>query len=326
MKPIRRILLVLDPSLSRSAAFARARAFARKTQASLWLGLFDPGPRLGTFGLLGRAQAHRIEQMMRDQMSARLEELSNELAADGLDVHTIDDRGTVCATRILERAGKEQIDLIIKDVGHESVLRRLVFLSLDWELLRSSPVPLWMVGSHAQPGDLPQRVVAAVDPLNPEHGAGPLNERLLDMAQTLARAGSGHVRVFTAFSGLPTALRGLDPNGLSVDTSYEELYEALRKEHRHSLDALLKHHRMDKDDAVVLFGPPAPCLIDALEGYQANALVVGTIRRRGFDRLLMGSTVERLIGEAPCDLIAVPAIAQTVAVRPSRRKLLPTTP
>ncbi|TDU31656.1 universal stress protein E [Panacagrimonas perspica] len=316
MKTIRRILLILDASLSRTPAVERAVAFSRKTGASLWVGLFDRGPRLGVLGILDRADARHIENMMRDQMSTKLDDLKRQLSEDGLTVHTIDDREAPSVENILRQVAEAQIDLIVKDVGHESALRRLVFLPLDWELLRNSPVPMWMVGAQARPGLLPQRIVAAVDPLNPEHGAGPLNDRLLDIAGSFAAAGSGHVRVFTAFGGLPAALRGLDPNGLSISQSYEELYDRLRKEHRQQFDALLKRHAMTNDDAVVLFGPAAPTLLDALEDYQADALVVGTIRRRGIDRLLMGSTVERLIGEAPCDLVAVPAVAQTVTVMP----------
>ena len=322
MKPIRRILLILDPSLARTPAVERAAAFARETKATLWLGLFDRGPRLGVLGVLDRSEARHIEDMMRDQLSARLKDLCRDLSDSGLTVQMIDDRDPVSASRIIEHADKERIDLIIKDVGHESVLRRLVFLPLDWELLRTSSVPVWMVGAQARPGQLPQRVVAAVDPLNPEHGAGPLNESLLDVAQLLAGAGSGHVRVFTAFSGLPAAMQGLDPNGLPMSQSYEELYDELRKEHRRLFDALLKRHRMTADDAVILFGPPATTMLDALEGYRADVLVVGTIRRRGIDRFLMGSTVERLIGDAPCDIFAVPAIARTIAVTPSREDAL----
>ena len=322
MKPIRRILLILDPSLARSPAVERAASFARAIKATLWLGLFDRGPRLAMLGVLDRADARHIENMMRDQMSARLKDLGTDLSGSGLSVQTIDDGHPVSASRIVEHANQEDIDLIVKDVGHESVLRRLVFLPLDWELLRSSPVPVWMVGAPALPGQLPQRVVAAVDPLDAEHGAGQLNDRLLDVAQLLAVSGSGHVRVFTAFSGLPAALQGLDPNGLSMSQSSEELYDRLRQEHRRLFDALLARHRMTAHDAVILFGPPATTMLDALVDDRADVLVVGTIRRRGLDRLLIGSTVERLVGEAPCDIFAVPAIARTVAVAPAREDAL----
>lgn len=311
MKPIRRILLILDPSLSRTPALDRAEALARQCGAQLWLGLFDRGPRLGVLGVMNRAQARRLESMMRDQMSTRLRELQGQLVEGGLDVQVIDVRARAAARDMVDQASGHDIDLVIKDVAQGSALRRLVVLPLDWELLRNSPAPVWMVGPN--PGGLPRRVVAAVDPVNPEHGSGPLNDAILDMATLLSRASGGHVRVFSAFAGITPVLNGLDPAAIPLGSMPEDLYESLRKEHRHALDVLLERHGLTEHDSVILYGPPAYTLLDTLEGYRAELLVVGTIRRRGVERLLMGSTVERLIGETPCDLIAVPASRSTPA-------------
>lgn len=313
MKTVRRILVVLDPALLRTPALDRAVALARTLRAELWLALYDRGPRLGLLGLGDRDEAHRLEAMMREQESTRLEELRQSLAEDGtLQVRCIDAPDRASAARILDDIAKHRIDLLIKDVGHESSLRRLVFLPLDWELLRRSPVPVWMVGAGAS--GMPKRIIAAVDPVHPEHGAGALNDAILDTALGLQELAKGNVRVFSAFTGLPPGLQGMDPIGLSLGTSFEDLYEQMRVDHRAALDTLLARHRLGTDHAVVLYGPAAYSVLDALEGFQPELLVVGNVRRRGLDRLLMGSTVERLIGEAPCDILAVPA---TVSVHPA---------
>lgn len=315
MTQIRRILLVLDPSLSRTPAVDRAQALARHTQAELWLGLFDRGSRLGLPGFHDSAEGRGLEGRMRDRSSARLLELQAELAATGLRVQVIDDREHAGAERIAEQIRQHEIDLVIKDVGHESALRRLVFLPLDWEILRSCPVPVWMAGSAAM--GLPRNVVAAVDPLNPEHGSGPLNDAILGMARALADPDAARLRVFTAFAGVPTTLQALDPIGISINASYEELHEDLRRQHRCALTALLQRQGLGEHDAVVLFGPPVPALLEAIEDNRPDVLVVGTIRRRGIDRLLMGSTVERLVGQAPCDIIAVPVSASNTEAHES---------
>lgn len=310
MKPIRRILVVLDPSLMHTPALDRAEALARALKAQLWLALFDRGPRLGVLGLMDRAEARRLEGLMREQESTRLEELRERVAGSGaLTVHSIDDRASLTAARLVSHVRGNDIDLVIKDVGHESSLRRLVFLPLDWELLRGCPVPLWMVGASA--GGLPKRIVAAVDPVHPEHGAGALNDAILDMARTLRETGPSHIRVFSAYPGLPAGLQGLDPMGTSLGYSADELYERLRLDHRAALEALIQKQRLAADAGVILYGPPAFSILDALEAFRADVLVVGTLRRHGLDRLLLGSTVERLIGEAPCDILAVPAPERT---------------
>jgi nucleotide-binding universal stress UspA family protein len=39
-----------------------------------------------------------------------------------------------------------------------------------------------------------------------------------------------------------------------------------------------------------------------------DLLVVGSIHRRGAERVLMGSTAEYLVNRAPCDVLAIPAV------------------
>lgn len=311
-RPIRSILLILDPGLSPTPAMSRALALAQALKAQLWIGLFDRGPRLGFWGALDREHAHRLESQMRDQESERLAELRLQLKEQsGLTVRVIDDRERASAERMIEQAVRHDIDLVIKDVGHESALRRLVFLPLDWELLRTSPVPVWLVGAGAQ--GLPQSIVAAVDPVHPEHGAGALNEEILGLGKMLSDAGAGALRVCSAFSGLPPGLPALDPMGASIGLAHEELYEKLRVEHRDALRALMTRHGLPVECAEMLYGVPTFCLLDAMSAAPPDLLIVGTLRRHGLDRLLMGSTVERLIGAAPCDVLAVPVSAVAVA-------------
>jgi universal stress protein E len=181
----------------------------------------------------------------------------------------------------------------------------MIFLPLDWELLRLSPVPVWLVcgaGTGA-----PRRVAAAVDPVHPEHGAGALNDAILQNARALTEPGVGTLKVFSAFAGLPPGLAALDPAGLAMAYSHEEIYERMRRDHRTALDTLLARHGLGAESAEMLYGPPAEVLWEAAALFDPDVLVVGSLRRRGLDRLLMGSTVERLIVHAPCDILAVPA-------------------
>jgi universal stress protein E len=309
MKTIRRILLLLDERLERTPAVDRAVALCKALGAELWLALHAQGPKLGVLGIMDRAQAHQLEDMMRTQLSERLAEFRQGLLADGVAaVLQIDDRSRLTADRVVGDVIDHQIDLVIKDVGHPSLLRRLVLLPFDWALLRESPVPVWLAGGSAG-AIVPKRIVAAVDPVQPEHGAGRLNDALLESARTLAQAGGGQVRVISAFAGLPPGLMALDPMGVSLSLTSDDLYEELRVEHRRALDALLKQHQLPADAALLLYGPPVVTLLEAIEDFRPELLVVGTLQRRGLERVFMGSTVERLIGEAPCDVLTVPAVA-----------------
>lgn len=319
MKTIRRILLLLDEKLERTPAVDRAVALAQSLKAELWLALHDRGPNLGILGVMDRQQAHEIEALMRRQVSERLADLRQTLLSDGVPVvRLIDDLTRLTAERVIQDIKEQQIDLVVKDVGHPSLLRRILLLPFDWALLRKCPVPVWLVGGNI-PTRLPRRIVAAVDPVQPAHGAGPLNDHILEAARLLVTLGPSHVRVMSAFAGLPVGLQGLDPMGMSPGLSIDELYERLRADHRTALHALLQSHQLRPDAAMILYGPPAPTLLDALDDFRPDVLVVGTLQRKRLDRLFMGSTVERMVGDAPCDVLAIPAPA-TEAVSPMVRK------
>lgn len=306
MKPIRRILLLLDDHLVRSAAVNRAVALCKAFKAELWLSLHDRGPKLGVLGIVDRPQANRLEDMMRAQRSERLVDLRKSLMEDGVSaVHLIDDRARLTSDVVLQDIRRHRIDLVIKDACHPGLLKRLLILPFEWSMLRESPVPVWLVGARSEPA-LPKRIVAAVDPVQPEHGAGRLNEALLETAGALAEVGQGKVRVFSAFAGLPEMI---DPMGMSLGLSSEDLYEQLRVTHRRALETLMQAHRLPADGATVLYGPPVSTLLEAIEDFRPDVLLVGTLQRHGVDRLFMGSTVERLIGEASCDVLTLPAVA-----------------
>lgn len=305
MSDIRRILVVVHPSLEETPALRKAVALARSWRAELWLALFERGPRLGVLGILDRAEAHRLEAMMREQIGTRFAELAARVREDsGLTVHTIDEPVSLDAGRVAARVARHDIDLVLKDVAHVSALRRILFVPADWDLLRTCPVPLWLV--TGQGSTLPSRVEVAVDPLHPEHGSA-LNPRIVDLARTVAQPGKARVHVLSAFEGFPVSLASMEPEASGIAFPTEALYEELRREHRVSFAGMLAANRLQPDQGDVVYGAAANALSDAVRERDADLLVMGVMRRHGFERFLMGSTAERLVDYSPCDVLAVPA-------------------
>ena len=58
-------------------------------------------------------------------------------------------------------------------------------------------------------------------------------------------------------------------------------------------------------EAAALEGKPAKMIADFAREKDADLIVVGTHGRTGLDRLLMGSTAEGLLREAPCQVLVV---------------------
>lgn len=305
MSTFHRILVVLDPNLEQTPAVDRAIALAKATRAELILAFQDRAPDIG-HGRLGRQHARPLEEWVRERETTRLRELSARVAEQaGVPVKTLDERVAPSAAHVAVLAEAHAADLIIKDVGHEGGLRRLLFSCLDWDLLRSAAVPLWLVGGHRHA--LPARIVAAVDPVHPEHGAGLLNDTIIGAADVVARASHGTLRVVTAFEGLTPELMTADPSGLSLPYALDDLYEELRVAHARAFDTLLDRKHVPRTQAAVLYGAAPVVLADAVQDFDADLMVVGVMRREGLKRITMGSTAERLVSAAPCDVLAIPA-------------------
>jgi universal stress protein E len=303
MAPIRRILVVLDPYAQSTPALEKAAGLARALKAELWLGRFGRTSGAEGLGIREREVLHRFETHFQKQIASRLRELAAALRDEyQVTVHVVDEPAPVEAERIATCVAAHRIDLVVKDTQQEPALRRLLFMPVDWDLLRSCPVPLWL--ATQEQCALPVRVATAVDPVHEEHGAT-LNPAILGTASTIAAAVHADLRVFTCFAGLP--LLAIEPEGSA--SPYEKVEHDLRSRHREAFDALLATHGIAPAQGTMLEGAVADTLVQAARDGAIDLLVIGTMRRRGLKRILMGSTAERLCAHASCDLLAVPDVA-----------------
>lgn len=324
MSELHRVLVILDPSLCRTPALERAAALAAATGAELLLVLHERRPEVPRSLHMERLEGRNLSRWMRTRDSDRLQALAVDLRVEhGIRVSTVDEWEDLEATRIAAIVRDNGADLVVKDVGHEPTLRRLLFSSADWDLLRTASVPVWLVGPHSS--GLPARVAAAVDPVHPEHGAGGLNDAILDMARTLVSAGKGELRILTSFEGLPPQLLAADPSGLGTPFMLDDLYDQLRTGHEEAFVSWLAKRNVPYGTGTILQGPGPKAITDAVAAAGTDVLVVGVMRRHGLDRLVMGSTAERLVVTAPCDVLAVPSTvaAGDASMRPASTRPAP---
>ena len=96
--------------------------------------------------------------------------------------------------------------------------------------------------------------------------------------------------------------RGIDPIGV-LQPSIEELEaEALAR-----LEELVPDNP-DKDvqiEQLVIRGSPAKTIAKQARQRESNLIVVGTHGRTGLSRMLLGSTAEALLRQAPCQVLVV---------------------
>ncbi len=122
------------------------------------------------------------------------------------------------------------------------------------------------------------------------------------IATALAATGGGVLHVMTVIRPLSHAYTGLEVAGLAAAAlNFESKAEASA---RKSLAALCDDHRISNPQLTITFGVPAQEIKKHAREIGADLIVMGSHGRHGLG-LLLGSTANGVLHDAPCDVLTV---------------------
>ncbi|MEO8466322.1 MAG: universal stress protein [Gammaproteobacteria bacterium] len=292
-----RILVVVDPTALAYPALERAAWLARAVPSALELFICDYDSSLADTRNAD-ARGTRISQH-----KARLTQLAQPLIAAGIDV-SVDARwDPPLHDGIVRKALELGADLVIKETHFHSVLKRSIFSNTDWNLIRSCASPLWLVKPRL-PGKNP-RFIAAVDPLHARDKPADLDNKILRMANGLARALAGEVHVFHGFDIAPALAGSSDSMAMPTAPPVRELTNAMRVEHTDAVLELCARHGIQADRIHVHEGGTRDLLVMLTDELNADVVIMGAVSRSGLNGLFLGNTAEDVLDRLPCDLLIV---------------------
>ncbi|HET9386104.1 MAG TPA: universal stress protein [Gemmatimonadales bacterium] len=207
---------------------------------------------------------------------------------------------------VLAEVAREQgAELIVVGARHHGALDRGLGGSTAHQLVRTAPASVLVVGASSH---TPRRVLIAAD-------------LFAAAAPTLATAGR-YAELFGAQLRIvhvvePAKFPTVVP--LSVDDSVLE--ERARAEFERLLT--LEQPHVPPENRVVRRGRADEAIAEEAAAWRADLLVVGSHGRGWIDRLLIGSTTERLLNRLPTSLLVVPIskpAARRTATKGSRRR------
>ncbi len=296
MKPIERILVVVDRAMHETPALRRGIELARRANARLHLCLCDHDALIdASADLIPPQQAQQLKAHFVDRRRDWLEQTARELSAQGLNVH-IDSRwAPTLHEALIDRALDLRPDLVIKDIGKDSAS---ALSPADWKLLRFCPAPLMLVRSSSAP--LPRRILAAVDTTRP---SGPMNDSIVAMAQRLGLYSNAQIDLAHAFNMRP--VDGAVPPNLYA------LHEAMRIEDHDAFAVFASRHSIGADQRHLRTGDPALSVAALAEQLSSDLLVLGSLHRNSADRFFLGTTAESMISRTTCDILLLRAPRHT---------------
>ncbi|MFA5940576.1 MAG: universal stress protein [Sinimarinibacterium sp.] len=300
MSQYQRILMIADPALRRTPAVERAARLAKTTGAELHLCVFDYHATIAAVGSVSEEVMALAKTSFLREREEWLDEQARSLSADGLRVQTDVIWGKPIHEKIIGKVAEVAPDLVIKDVHREPALKRLLYTPLDWQLMRLCPSPLLLVNAQSHP--LPKRVIAAVDTGALGADADALNDRIVHAALQLALQCNASLHLAHAFDGLATVAM-VDPQG--DGQLIGEAYETLRRLRHDNFDAFAARHGVADERKHFLDGPAPDAIADLAQFAEADVVAVGTVYRDGLERLIVGSSAERILQRLNCDVLVV---------------------
>jgi len=294
MSQYQSLLLIINPALRHSPAMSHAAALAKASGASLhiaalipsfkWLSLLEEGDR--------ESGRERYLQDHRGWLEAQAENLRGR----GIEVTTEVAWAEDMKQNIIEHVTDMQPDVLIKEIQHESALKRAFFTPLDWHLLRHCPVPVFLVGGSSFV--LPRKVVAAVEVSDIESTDNELNDRIIKQACSLAMQCSAELHLLYACDISAAFLAEM--GGLTL----ADLTKELRRDLEKSFIELADRFGVPSDRRHLIEGNPVTVLSEFANEHNVDVIVMGRVQSHGVGKLL-GSTTEHILYQVPCCVLAV---------------------
>jgi universal stress protein E len=158
----------------------------------------------------------------------------------------------------------------------------VIFGSTGLKLLRLSPGAVWLVKPREDDNDSTD-IIAATD-------GGNVGADVIVTAVPLAKSLNARLHIVHAVEGEAGTSEAL-PQAEAL------VHQQLANTDYRTLPFGVKLH--------IKSGSPDQCILDAVKEVNADLVVLGTSSRTGVSGLLPGSTVERLLPELPCSVMAI---------------------
>lgn len=292
---IRTVLIaVLDPSARKQPAIERGEqiAAALGARAIVFHAAFES--YLSGRPFFDSKRLARSRGWLIDQRSRQLEKRAAALRQRGIPTEVRVVWEEPAHEAIVRASIASDVDLVV--TGPQMLPRgRILGASYtEWELLRMCPRPLLLVRAvPPQAASMP--ILAALDPTHADDKPAALDT-------SLAR----HAAAFASALGVELhAVHCIRPSiyALGEDTPTNRQRE--ERKMRAKIRSTLTRSRIRADEIHVLHGAVEKATLDLAREIDAQMIVMGAISRRGLKRFAIGNTAERVISEAPCDLLIV---------------------
>jgi universal stress protein E len=297
---MKKILVVLDGEAANEAAVARLIELCTEAASTELLAIVHQ-PALD--GYLGNTEIYApLRKRLLDEEGAKAAEIAQKLKARGVSAISKAIWDWPRGDAIGREAAAFGADLVILSFGLGEA-RHLG--SRDWRFLAESPLPILVVNSAA---DQPYRnVVAAVDPVHAHAKPADLDRSIVRISATVCERTSAKLELIHCF----VPLARYDTVSEDIDNlPLNDAERALEKSRQQALDSLVEEAGLEPGHTRLIEGSAETVLAAFVDWGEADLIVMGALARGKLAEFIIGSTAERVLRHAACDILLVkPAAA-----------------
>lgn len=295
----RRVLFAIrNPEAARQPGLAKAIQVARALGASLELFHAITDTLFIEINELGDSTVDTLRARLEEEVRTPLARFAAAARKHGVEAACSVEWDYPPHEAVVRRAQAIGADLIIAE-GHKGgrTLPWLIHLT-DWELFRLSPVPVLLI-KNPKPYRRPL-TLAAVDPSHAHAKPQDLDGRILAVAREFSTGLRGALHVMHA--NYPSIAGIASPPRKSWSTL---TFEELKDEERRAFETFRENVKVPRTRAHLVEGNPAVQIPRLAKKLRAGIVVMGALSRSGLERVFIGNTAERILGELSCDVLVV---------------------
>jgi universal stress protein E len=303
MHELSKILAVIDPTVKDQPGMHRAAWLAKKSGAELELVICYYNEYLSGDRLFDSPSLEKARSEVISNHSRHLEELAEPLRAQGIVVTTSAGWDHPLYEGIVRHAVASGADLVIKDTHHHSAVARALLTNTDWNLIRTCPVPLWLV----KPVDVADQpvFVAAIDLMNEHDKPAALDDDILQTSKFIADKVGGHVHAFHSYDPRIAVATATANAYIPVSLPFDEIEQQMHEDHQKRFHEITSFHGIEDDKSHLVAGLTHEELPIVADELKAAVVVMGAVSRNRWKRLFIGATAERTLEHLPCDLLII---------------------
>ncbi len=309
MTSIKKILVDIDPTKESQPALTRGIYLAKQYQASLTLFLVVYNRRLIANTFFNTEQLSSAKKGYINTQKHWVEQQVKIASDAGVSVDYDIVWGKPIYESINQKAESGNYDLVIKSTHGHPTINKIFFTPNDWQLLKTSKKSIILAKSR---GDIKyNNVMAAIDPSNRSDHSEDLDPTILRTAREVAASTDAKLHAAHCYDPIAYQLwtdigigmgAGMGPADFTMgQDNYDQYMDQLEKDNQTKFEESVSQVNFPSEHLHLEEGYPEQILPELVKRESVDLLVMGTSYHSG----LIGSTIEKILDEVDCDVMAV---------------------